>query len=219
MPEVSGCAVFIEAGSKRVFASAVDWPGWARSGKSEQEALATLAGYLDRYAPVVRRANLEPPSADGLVIAERAEGKAKSADFGALGEIAASERAALSAAAGKRLAALVEAAWAEFDEVVAGAPATLRKGPRGGGRDTGQIVEHVIGVEPVYARKMGIAQGKVDPADRAAVQAMRHTISAALQAGAPALPADSKSWPLRYGARRIAWHALDHAWEIQDKSG
>jgi hypothetical protein len=218
MPEVSGCAVFIEAGSKRVFASAVDWPGWARSGKSEEEALATLAEYLDRYALVVRRARLKPPPADGLVVAERSQGKAKNADFGALGEIAASEREPLSAADGKRLAALVEAAWAEFDEVVAGAPATLRKGPRGGGRDTEQIVGHVIGVEPIYARKMGISQGKVDPADHEAVQAMRHAISAALRAGAPVLPADSKNWPLRYGARRIAWHALDHAWEIQDKS-
>jgi hypothetical protein len=218
MPEVNGCAVFTEAGSKRVFASALDWPGWARSGKSEEEALATLADYLDRYAPVVRRAGLKPPSADGLVVAERAQGKAKNADFGALGEIAASERGPLSATEGKRIAALLEAAWAEFDEVVAGAPATLRKGPRGGGRDTAQIVDHVIGVEPIYARKMGIAQSKVDPANHAAVEAMRQVILAALTAGAPSLAAESKDWPLRYGARRIAWHALDHAWEIQDKS-
>jgi hypothetical protein len=27
-----------------------------------------------------------------------------------------------------------------------------------------------------------------------------------------------KGWPTRYAARRIAWHALDHAWEIEDKS-
>jgi hypothetical protein len=27
-----------------------------------------------------------------------------------------------------------------------------------------------------------------------------------------------KGWPPRYAARRIAWHALDHAWEIEDKS-
>jgi hypothetical protein len=26
-------------------------------------------------------------------------------------------------------------------------------------------------------------------------------------------------WPVRYAARRIAWHVLDHAWEIEDKSG
>ena len=26
-----------------------------------------------------------------------------------------------------------------------------------------------------------------------------------------------KGWPGRYAARRIAWHALDHAWEIEDR--
>ena len=50
--------VFIEAGAKRVFASALDWPGWARSGKSEELALAALADYLPRYQPIVALAQL-----------------------------------------------------------------------------------------------------------------------------------------------------------------
>ena len=29
--------------------------------------------------------------------------------------------------------------------------------------------------------------------------------------------ADPK-WPVRYWIRRTAWHVLDHAWEIEDKS-
>jgi hypothetical protein len=29
----------------------------------------------------------------------------------------------------------------------------------------------------------------------------------------------SKRWTARFAARRIAWHALDHAWEIEDRSG
>jgi hypothetical protein len=24
-------------------------------------------------------------------------------------------------------------------------------------------------------------------------------------------------WPLRYFVRRVAWHVLDHAWEIEDR--
>ncbi len=28
-----------------------------------------------------------------------------------------------------------------------------------------------------------------------------------------------KGWPPRYAARRMAWHVLDHLWEIEDKSG
>ena len=30
-------------------------------------------------------------------------------------------------------------------------------------------------------------------------------------------PITERGWPPRYAARRIAWHALDHAWEIEDR--
>ena len=30
--------------------------------------------------------------------------------------------------------------------------------------------------------------------------------------------ASALEWPARYAARRIAWHVLDHAWEIEDRS-
>jgi hypothetical protein len=26
-------------------------------------------------------------------------------------------------------------------------------------------------------------------------------------------------WTPRYALRRVAWHALDHAWEIEDRAG
>jgi hypothetical protein len=35
--------------------------------------------------------------------------------------------------------------------------------------------------------------------------------------GAPGTARATKAWPYRYLARRIAWHLLDHAWEIEDK--
>ena len=34
--------VAIEAGKKRTFANALDWPGWSRSGKDEESALQAL---------------------------------------------------------------------------------------------------------------------------------------------------------------------------------
>jgi hypothetical protein len=207
-------AVFVEAGNRRVFASALDWPGWARRAKTEELALETLADYLPRYAPIVRRAGLKPP-AGNLVIAERHPGTAKNADFGALGEIAGSETAPLGAAAGARLARLLEEAWAAFDETAVAAPATLRKGPRGGGRDTAQIVGHVLGVEEAYARKMGLPGDKAAGPDAGAQ--LRARIAAALRAP-DSLVIPPKGWPPRYGARRIAWHVLDHLWEIEDKS-
>jgi hypothetical protein len=206
-------AVFIEAGQRRVFASALDWPGWARRGKTEDDALATLADYHDRYAPIAARAQLAVPSGT-LEITERHQGLAKNADFGALGEIAPSETEPLTAADGPRLAALLAAAWVAFDEVAAAAPAVLRKGPRGGGRDTAQIVDHVLGAEAIYARKMGLE--KASPGDDQAA-AIRQATLAALRDPA-GLVTPPRGWPPRTAARRLAWHVLDHLWEIEDKS-
>ena len=31
-------------------------------------------------------------------------------------------------------------------------------------------------------------------------------------------PRGGKRWPAPYAIRRSAWHALDHAWEIEDRS-
>jgi hypothetical protein len=130
MAKASGnIEVFIESGSRRVFASALDWPRWARRAKTEELALDALADYLPRYAEIVRLAGLTPPSGP-MVVVERHAGLAKNADFGALGEIADAESRPLLAIEGARLAELLEAAWTAFDRTAAAAPAELRKGPR-----------------------------------------------------------------------------------------
>jgi hypothetical protein len=36
--------------------------------------------------------------------------------------------------------------------------------------------------------------------------------------GIPAGPRGGKRWSARYFVRRAAWHVLDHAWEIEDRS-
>jgi hypothetical protein len=209
-------AIFTEAGKTRVFASALDWPGWARRAKTEELALDALAEYLPRYAPIVVLAGLEPPAGD-LVVTERFGGLAKNADFGALGEIASCEHEPLAADAGARLASLLEAAWSAFDEVAAAAPAQLRKGPRGGGRDTAQIVGHVGGAEMIFARKMGLPRDKAAEARPDAMAVFRGRIAAALR-DPQSVPTPPNGWPHRYAARRMAWHVLDHLWEIEDKS-
>jgi hypothetical protein len=89
------------------------------------------------------------------------------------------------------------------------APAGLRKGPRGGGRDRDEIADHVAAAELAYARKLGIRLGSD-------LAASRDAIAEVLAAPSDSLAA--KGWPPRYTARRIAWHVLDHAWEIEDKS-
>jgi DinB superfamily len=217
-------AVFAEPGHKWMFVSALDWPGWARRGKTEELALATLESYLPRYAPIVARAGLAAISGT-LVISERHPEPTVNADFGTLHEVAASEHRSLTAEEGGRLAALLEAEWAAFDEMADAAPEQLRKGPRGGGRDTAQIVAHVREAEAMYVRKMGLprdsplwrATGGGQGMARKDLAALRTWITAGLRDPA-SLVMPPNGWPLRYAARRIGWHVLDHLWEIEDKS-
>ena len=53
--------VTVEAVDRKVFASALDWPGWSRSGKTEALALEALAGHAARYAVIARRAGADVP--------------------------------------------------------------------------------------------------------------------------------------------------------------
>ena len=208
--------IFVESGSRRVFASALDWPGWARSAKTEDLAVAALADYLPRYARVTQLAGLAAPTGT-LAVVERHPGVAKNADFGALGEVAETENRPLRAPDGARLAALLQAAWTAFDQTTAAAPAQLRKGPRGGGRDTDQIVAHVAEAEVLGARKMGIWMAKEERGGPDGPARLRSLIAAALREP-EMLVTPRTGWPPRYAARRIGWHVLDHLWEIEDKS-
>jgi hypothetical protein len=213
-------AVYAEVGKKRTFVAARDWPGWCRPGKDEEAALTALADYWPRYAVVAEQAGVAFPAAvaDRLEVVEHLPGDATT-EFGAPGAVAAGDADELSTREAARQAALLEAAWRVFDRVVAGAPASLRKGPRGGGRDRDPIVDHVGGAEAAYARKIGIAHHKAPAGgDTEAVAALRRDILEAVRTRRFGEPPRSKGWPGRYAVRRIAWHVLDHAWEIEDKS-
>ena len=222
MPAADGAVlVCLETGGRLSFASALDWPGWSRSGRGDDAALEALRTYAPRYAPVARAAGQKPPDVGNIEIIERLPGSATT-DFGVLEAIAELERAPLISAELERLIRLLEACWELFDGVVAGAPATLRKGPRGGGRDREAIVDHVVGAEAeMYARKLGLRLPRPALDDLAARAVARAAIADALRAaeGSGPHPAGAKGWPPRYAIRRIAWHVLDHAWEIEDKSG
>lgn len=211
--------VYLEVGSRRVFACSVDWPGWCRSGKDEEQALAALADYAPRYEPVAARADaaaaFRTAATADFDIVERVQGNATT-DFGAPGVVPKLDAAPLTAGTAERLAALVAAAWTLLDEVAAGAPAELRKGPRGGGRDRDQIVQHVVSAEASYARTIGVKHRAPELGDTAAIKALRADILSALRSARDG--AATTRWPPPYAARRIAWHVLDHAWEIEDKS-
>jgi len=210
--------VVLEVGAKRVFATAVDWPGWSRSARTEEEALDALLSYADRYAPVATAAGLKLPAHPSLAATERVRGDATT-DFGAPGAVARADFRPVGAADARRIGALVEASWGTLDAVAAGAPSELRKGPRGGGRDRDKMLAHVASAEAAYSRKVGLRLREPAPGDRRAWLSNRGALLAVLST-----PSDGerlvepKGWPLRYAAQRIAWHALDHAWEMQDRS-
>ena len=211
-------AVALEGTARKVFASALDWPGWSRSAKTDELAIEALLAYAPRYAPVADAAGLDFPTSFDAEVVERQKG-GSGTEFGVPSRIHDADRRAVDAAEADRLARIVAAAWTTFDRVAAGAPAELRKGPRGGGRDRDKMVGHVIESDWYYARELGMKARQPTPDDRAAIEASRVAVLDVLRQPSDGAPLADRKWTARYAARRIAWHALDHAWEMQDRSG
>ena len=216
--------IYLEIGKRRVFACALDWPGWCRVARTEDAALSALVAAAQRYAPVCALAGLsfDPAAASArLEVAERVTGSATT-DFGALDVPAGIDGEPLTANDAARIAALTEAAWLTFRRVAGEAPADLRKGPRGGGRDLDEIVDHVLQTEVLHARMLGLRHRPFPSGDQAAADRVRAGVVAAILSGlTPAEPPEGAGRgrrPAPFVARRSAWHALDHAWEIQDRS-
>ena len=212
--------VTLEAGTARTFAVSLDWPGWCRSGKTEVAAIETLLAYTPRYAAVVRRVrDITLPTAEAPIeIVERLAGSA-STEFGAPGTPPSADSAPLDEAGLERLVAILQACWAAFDRAADAAEGiVLRTGPRGGGRDLDTIRGHVADADLGYLRKTG---GRIGAdADPAAVRAAFVTaLEARARGETPDVgPRGGKRWSTRFAVRYVAWHYLDHAWEIEDRS-
>jgi hypothetical protein len=220
---VAKLRVVLEVAPKRSFASALDWPGWSRSGKTADEAVEALVAYAPRYARVARRAKIAfrpPATARGVDVVQRLRG-GSGTEFGVPSASARVEADELTPAELKRLTALLRAAWATFDAAAGKANGvTLSVGPRGGGRQVPKMVEHVREAESAYVHQLG---SKPPRGSAGTLDALHDAFIAALSAKAAGeeLPDPNKvkkPWGPRYAARRSAWHALDHAWEIEDRS-
>jgi len=204
---------------KKTFVWAIDWPGWCRSGKDRDLAIEALIAARSRYAKVAKRAGLEltKVDADDLRVAETVDGGGGT-EFGVPSSITKLDRRPTSKAEAERLTSLVEAAWIIFDRVAERSPAELRKGPRGGGRDRDKMIDHVIGADHAYAHEIGLRRPEPSRADRGTVDAERSAVLEVLRQPSDGSPLADRRWTQRYAARRIAWHALDHAWEMEDRS-
>jgi hypothetical protein len=208
---------YLEVGAKRVFAGALEWPGWCRSGRNEDAALATLLAYGERYASVVDGdvgGFHIPVAVSELQLVERLTGDATT-DFGAPSIAPAADARPVDVRGLRRLQAILDACWAALDRAVS-------KGPRGGGRELEAIVAHVVGAETGYLRHIAARSPVAEDELVGAAAVVRDTVRAALadavKEGLPAAgPRGGRIWSVRYFVRRTAWHALDHAWEIEDR--
>ena len=217
----------VEVGAKRTFAAAAAWPGWCRSAREEPGALEALVTYGERYAAAMADGGprfAPPASVHDLVVAERAPGNATT-EFGAPDAVYDADAEPVSVRALTRLRSILEASWTAFDRATTDAGGvTLRKGPRGGGRELDAIVAHVVSAEASYLRRLTGAAVKVDESDAWASRlAERAAVLEGLdRAKAGSLPETGPRggamWKPRRFLRRTAWHVLDHAWEIEDRA-
>jgi hypothetical protein len=216
--------IHLERGNKRTFACAVDWPGWCRSGRGDDEAIEALLAYAPRYAKVGKRAGLKVDELDGVAAVDVVEALpgGGGTDFGVPSEPTRQDAEPLKGKELERQRSLLEASWKAFDLAAASAKGkVLRLGPRGGGRNLAKMNGHVLEAEVAYLGALGSRYAK--PARGADEMAsVRGTALATLEAVTSGKPIENprntkRPWSPRYFIRRSAWHALDHAWEIEDR--
>jgi DinB superfamily len=210
-----------------VFAGALDWPGWCRSARDEAAARQALVDYGARYARALRGTRLgfaRPKTVADLEVVQRLKGDATT-DFGAPSIPPAADARPFTPEDLARQERILRACWRTLDRAAEAAEGVqLTKGPRGGGRELPAIVGHVVGAEASYARRILAKAPSVDGADAiAARDDVREAAVAALERAASGElpkrgPRGGKLWSPRYFVRRAAWHVLDHAWEIEDRS-
>ncbi len=207
--------IYLELAGKKAIAWSLEWPGWCRIRASEEAAVQALIDTEARYRLIAQRVGLTFAPGD-LVVVERLAGDSNTA-WGIPAVMAPGESNPIDAATMRRSVLLLQASWDALEETVATSPAELRKGPRGGGRDRDEIRRHVIEAERAYARKSGIRHKPFEMNDLGALAAMREEIAAVLSKGSNGEPLVPGGWNASYAIRRIAWHVVDHIWEIEDR--
>jgi hypothetical protein len=74
----------------------------------------------------------------------------------------------------------------------------------------------VLGADASYVARLG---RKVGSDDASTVrEGIIDALGSAVRDGVPPSPRGGKRWTPRYFVRRSAWHVLDHAWEIEDRT-
>jgi hypothetical protein len=213
--------VVLEIGKKRrVVAGALDWPGLDRWGTSEEDALAKLSSYRPRYAGVAKRAGMAKAFV-GARDVEVIESRPRLELDRLLGHRARPSADRAGGALPRRPGATPRGSpglLAEFDAIAARVSRELRPAPaarvarasRSSGTSTGNEPEQMsrkvevrtpLDVVPDPGRSRGPSRG---PTSTRSARTTR-----------TAKPA--RTWPIQFLIRRTGHHAMDHAWELEDR--
>ena len=210
----------IEAAEKKAFATAIDWPGWSRSGKTEELAIEALLAYADRYAAVAGLpARRSPTGAVSTSRSSSASGGGGGTEFGVPSTVTKHDARKVTAAEAD--------AWRAWSRRRGGRSTESAAGGTGGAPEGAarRRPEHLEGdrARRRIGRCLRTGDGREDPGagpvgqegGQGDAQRDARRSCGRLRDGSPIA---GRRWPPRYAAHRIAWHALDHAWEIEDRS-
>lgn len=218
--------IVIEAGpkQKKYVAYAPDWPGLERNGKHADAAFLHVDPYRPRYDVIAERAGLgrEYRAEPGSNIILEYEGVSSTDFWGISFAHSEFDLEPISGEELERQLALLQACWAEFDDIALRVSPELRKGPRGGGRDRDHIVRHVLAGEIDWVKRLDIRPDLHDIVPQEArnqfhaqiVEAIRELHAQGLQ---KSRAKGGPFWTHRFLIRHLAYHVMDHAWEMEDK--
>lgn len=217
--------VAIETGpkGKKFVAYAIDWPGLERNGKSPDEAFTKMESYRARYQAIANRAEFgqafetEPA---GKIVQEY-EGTGSTDFWGISFAHGPNDHEAMSDDDVERHLALLNACWDEFDEIGMRVSPELKRGPRGGGRNRDEIVGHLVASELQWLRKLDIRPDFREILPPVQRREHHQRVLAELrrrhQEGLPVKSKTGPPWTVRFTIRHLAYHVMDHAWEMEDK--
>lgn len=219
-------AVVLEAGKSVTVANARFWPGLSRAGKTADQALASLVAIAPRYQAALATAGVPfplPATTDDLEVVETIAGNSTT-DLGAPWVMTEWALQPVDAAEAERLAAILAASRAKLLDLFRQAEGqTLSTGPRGGGRDRRKMFLHTLDADGFYLSRLGLKRPPLDQDDiEASLEAMTDALLAGLaEAAAGRTPTVGKRggvmWTPRHLASVACWHALDHAWELENR--
>lgn len=218
--------VYIEKGRKKIFAGSIEWPGWCSLGEDEAGALQALFDVAPRYAAVIKAAQIDfqmPIAPASFSIVENLEGNFTT-DFGAPNLSPASDDRPVTEPEYLRLQGILMACWQALDSAMIEANGReLRKNARGGGMDLYTMLEHVTASDAsdlerlAWKFKHDNTAPLYEEMGRTRQAILNALFRAALQGIPEQGPRSGEIWSPRYFVRRLAWHTLDHAWEIEDR--